>query len=100
MDCSRYSCARCKWREGICISVVVNQSFHIKFQLATDLLLVGIFRLFCLVVCSHVALCGQQSKADRIHHDLDELKKALNERSKRLGLEVKASAPTEQSFGA
>ncbi|KAG6549724.1 hypothetical protein Mapa_008704 [Marchantia paleacea] len=40
-----------------------------------------------------------QSKADRIHHDLDELKKALNERSKRLGLEVKASAPTEQSFG-
>ncbi|KAL2650183.1 hypothetical protein R1flu_018311 [Riccia fluitans] len=40
-----------------------------------------------------------QSKADRIHHDLDELKKALNERSRRLGLEVKASAPTAQSFG-
>ncbi|KAL3701908.1 hypothetical protein R1sor_019930 [Riccia sorocarpa] len=40
-----------------------------------------------------------QSKADRIHHDLDELKKALNERSRRLGLEAKASAPTAQSFG-
>ncbi|CAM6115993.1 unnamed protein product [Calypogeia fissa] len=40
-----------------------------------------------------------QSKADRISSDLDELKKALNERAKRLGLNVKATAPTEQQFG-
>ncbi|KAG6548689.1 hypothetical protein Mapa_009844 [Marchantia paleacea] len=40
-----------------------------------------------------------QSKADRISLDLDELKKALNERARRLGLLVKETAPTEQQFG-
>ncbi|BFI25676.1 epidermal growth factor receptor substrate 15 [Marchantia polymorpha subsp. ruderalis] len=40
-----------------------------------------------------------QIKADRISMDLDELKKALNERARRLGLRVKETAPTEQQFG-
>ncbi|KAL2649255.1 hypothetical protein R1flu_017383 [Riccia fluitans] len=40
-----------------------------------------------------------QSKADRISSDLDKLKKALNERARRLGLHVKATAPSEQQFG-
>jgi len=40
-----------------------------------------------------------QSRVDRISTDLDELRKALNERAKHLGIEVKEKPATETPFG-
>lgn len=40
-----------------------------------------------------------QSQANRISDDLDELRKAFNERGKRLGLKVKAAVTAEPPFG-
>ncbi len=40
-----------------------------------------------------------QSRVDRISTDLDELRKALNERAKHLGIEVKEQPAIETRFG-
>jgi hypothetical protein len=40
-----------------------------------------------------------QSRVDRISTDLDELRKALNERAKHLGIEVKEQPAIETPFG-
>lgn len=57
---------------------------------------IGEFMLNCLILM----LCGfVQVRADRIQSDLEELLKALTERCKKHGVDVKSSALIELPFG-